>query len=162
MVEIRFMGLFSSTVNCRAHVRSTKRILWHILCANRMIGNIECLIQIFFLVCTLSASLTSCWTHMRQKAPLHSGLLQTFRRKWGRKGGWLYFLLQPNMISSVKSVGTLTLMKTILSFLQYSASHETSAQVIWMEGWDKKTDRSFSSTCTWLTTGKERVRTSLT
>ena len=38
------------------------------------------------------------------------------------------------MISSVKSVGTLTLMKTILSFLQYSASHETSAQVIWMEG----------------------------
>ena len=48
------------------------------------------------------------------------------------------------MISSVKSVGTLTLMKTILSFLQYSASHETSAQVIWMEGRViKKTDRSF-------------------
>ena len=35
-------------------------------------------------------------------------------------------------------------MKTILSFLQYSASHETSAQVIWMEGRViKKTDRSF-------------------
>ena len=64
--------------------------------------------------------------------------LQTFRRKWGRKGGLLYFQIQPNMISSVKSVGTLTLMKTILSFLQYSASHETSAQVIWMEGRDKK------------------------
>ena len=26
------MGLFSSTVNCRAHVRSTNTILWHIVC----------------------------------------------------------------------------------------------------------------------------------
>ena len=77
------MGLFSSTVNCRTHVRSSNTILWHILCANRMIGNIECLIEIFFRVCTLSARLTSCWTHMRQKAPLHPGLtdIQTEVRK---------------------------------------------------------------------------------
>ena len=133
--------LHRSGTDCVNHicVISVSTVLYYVncvICVNRVnrttINNIDSRpTRSSFHVCTLPllARLTSCSTYglLRQKATL--GCRQTGKGSGtGNTSGesnvfsFIQILhiipFQPNMISSEKSVGTLTLMKAILSFLQ--------------------------------------------